>query len=76
MEEAERYWFAFVLYTVRRLSERKAEDEQKGSDENEFTLGQILRVTELKYVICGPFILASPKSLLCHFLGWCNFCLS
>ncbi|XP_030534586.1 retinoblastoma-related protein isoform X3 [Rhodamnia argentea] len=50
VEEAERYWFAFVLYTVRRLSERKAEDEQKGSDENEFTLGQILRVTELNII--------------------------
>lgn len=60
----ERYWFAFVLYTVRRLSERKAEDEQNGPDEIEVPLCQILRVTGLKYVIRGTFILPGRNSLL------------
>ncbi|XP_030465706.1 retinoblastoma-related protein [Syzygium oleosum] len=49
-EDMERYWFAFVLYTVRRLSERKAEDEQNGPDEIEVPLCQILTVTGLNII--------------------------
>lgn len=49
-EEAERYWFAFVLYSVRRLSESDTDDSSQGNGQNEFTLCQILRLAKLKYV--------------------------
>lgn len=49
-EEAERYWFAFVLYTVRRVGERKAEDEQNGSDETEVPLSRILKASVLNLI--------------------------
>ncbi|KAL5800880.1 hypothetical protein ACOSQ3_032512 [Xanthoceras sorbifolium] len=49
-EEAERFWFAFVLYSVKRLSEKNGDNMQQGSDENDFNLCQILRVTKLNFV--------------------------
>lgn len=50
-EEVERYWFAFVLYSVKRLSdEREADNLNGGSGENGFTLCQILRSAKLKYI--------------------------
>lgn len=50
-EEVERYWFAFVLYSVRRLSdEREADNSNGGSGENGFTLCQILRAAKLNIV--------------------------
>lgn len=49
-EEAERYWFAFVLYSVRRLSESNMDDSSQGNGQNEFTLCQILRLAKLNIV--------------------------
>ncbi|KAG7945905.1 hypothetical protein I3843_14G011500 [Carya illinoinensis] len=49
-EEAERFWFAFVLYSVKRLSEKNGDSEQLGSDDNGFTLCQILRAAKLTIV--------------------------
>lgn len=49
-EEAERYWFAFVLYSVRRLSESNTDDSSQGNGQNEFTLCQILRLAKLNIV--------------------------
>ncbi|KAH9752336.1 retinoblastoma-related protein 1 [Citrus sinensis] len=49
-EEAERFWFAFVLYLVRRLSEKNGENLQQGSNDNEFNLCHILRVMKLNIV--------------------------
>ncbi|KAI8017159.1 Retinoblastoma-related protein [Camellia lanceoleosa] len=44
-----RYWFAFVLYSVKRLSETNADDSSQGTGGDGFTLCQILRVAKLKY---------------------------
>nr|NP_001413601.1 retinoblastoma-related protein [Camellia sinensis]NP_001413602.1 retinoblastoma-related protein [Camellia sinensis] len=49
-EEAERYWFAFVLYSVKRLSEANADDSSQGTGGDGFTLCQILRVAKLNIV--------------------------
>lgn len=49
-DEAERFWFAFVLYAVKRLSVNNGDSEQQGCDDNGFTLCQILRVAKLTYV--------------------------
>ncbi|KAG7974483.1 hypothetical protein I3843_06G051200 [Carya illinoinensis] len=49
-DEAERFWFAFVLYAVKRLSENNGDSEQQGCDDNGFTLCQILRVAKLTIV--------------------------
>lgn len=49
-EDSERYWFAFILYSVKRLSEGTTENVPQGSDENGFNLCQILRISKLKYV--------------------------
>ncbi|KAK1311419.1 Retinoblastoma-related protein [Acorus calamus] len=46
-EEIERFWSAFVLYSVKRLREGK---EKQESEENVFSLCQILRVTKLSVV--------------------------
>ncbi|KAB2083868.1 hypothetical protein ES319_A05G296400v1 [Gossypium barbadense] len=48
VEEAERFWFSFVLYSLNRLSEKDGDSAQQKSDENRFTLCQILRATKLK----------------------------
>ncbi|KAG9136784.1 hypothetical protein Leryth_004547 [Lithospermum erythrorhizon] len=45
--EAERYWFAFVLYAVRRLGVRESERSSQLIDGNRFTLCQILRHAKL-----------------------------
>ncbi|CAK9178793.1 unnamed protein product [Ilex paraguariensis] len=49
-EETERYWFAFVLYSVKRLREREADNLNQGSNETGFTLCGILRVAKLNVV--------------------------
>ncbi|KAK1259915.1 Retinoblastoma-related protein [Acorus gramineus] len=46
-EEIERFWSAFVLYSVKRLRVGK---EKQESEENVFSLCQILRVTKLSVV--------------------------
>ncbi|GMY22800.1 retinoblastoma-related protein isoform X2 [Fagus crenata] len=50
LDEAERFWFAFVLYSIKRLSEKNGDSEQQGSDDNGFTLCQILRAAKLNIV--------------------------
>ncbi|XP_010520082.1 PREDICTED: retinoblastoma-related protein 1-like isoform X2 [Tarenaya hassleriana] len=49
-EEAERFWFAFILYSVKSLSERKEENLQGVSSDNGLNLCQILRVLKLNIV--------------------------
>ncbi|KAK9990543.1 hypothetical protein SO802_025528 [Lithocarpus litseifolius] len=50
LDEAERFWFAFVLFSIKRLSEKNLDSGQQGSDDNGYTLCQILRAAKLKYV--------------------------
>lgn len=48
-EEAERYWFAFIAYTVKKLINNY---EEAGKEENVITglsLCRILRAAKLKY---------------------------
>lgn len=47
-EEAERYWFVFVLYSIKRLSESDSNNSNSDTDEKGVTLCQILRVAKLK----------------------------
>lgn len=49
-EEAEHYWFAFLLFSLKRLSQKDAGDEPANTKENGFNLCQILRVAKLNYV--------------------------
>ncbi|XP_052205524.1 retinoblastoma-related protein isoform X2 [Diospyros lotus] len=49
-EDAENYWFAFVLFSVKRLSESSADDSSQGVGENGLTLCHILRVAKLNIV--------------------------
>ncbi|KAM5551544.1 retinoblastoma-related protein [Rosa sericea] len=49
-EEAERFWFSFVLFSVKTLSEKSSDNSQKGSDDNGFSLIQILRAAKLNIV--------------------------
>ncbi|GMP84249.1 hypothetical protein CsSME_00037844 [Camellia sinensis var. sinensis] len=58
LEEAEHYWFAFVSYSVKRLSETNADDSSQGTGGDGFTLCQILRFEKLKYFIvkAGPIL--------------------
>ncbi|XP_007010834.2 PREDICTED: retinoblastoma-related protein [Theobroma cacao] len=50
LEEAERFCFSFVLYSLKQLSEKSGENVKQGSDENGFTICQILRATKLNIV--------------------------
>ncbi|KAA0034774.1 hypothetical protein IC582_022652 [Cucumis melo] len=49
-EEAERFWSAFVLYSVKRLRDKNPESSHQGSENNSFTLCHILRVCKLNIV--------------------------
>ncbi|KAK8574505.1 hypothetical protein V6N13_034227 [Hibiscus sabdariffa] len=49
-EEAERFWFSFVLYSLKRLSEKTGENTQHESGESGFSLCQTLRATKLNIV--------------------------
>nr|DAD30372.1 TPA_asm: hypothetical protein HUJ06_009223 [Nelumbo nucifera] len=49
-EEVERFWFAFILYSVKRLSDGDAMKAKQENDENRFTLCQILRAAKLNIV--------------------------
>lgn len=53
-EEAECYWFSFILYSVKRLAEKNADSEKEGTDSNGLTLCQILRKAKLKYITVLP----------------------
>ncbi|KAL0007244.1 hypothetical protein SO802_008746 [Lithocarpus litseifolius] len=50
LDEAERFWFAFVLFSIKRLSEKNGDSEQQGSGDNGYTLCQILRAAKLNIV--------------------------
>ncbi|KAG7031913.1 Retinoblastoma-related protein [Cucurbita argyrosperma subsp. argyrosperma] len=49
-EEANRFWSAFVLYSVKRLRDKNSESSHQGSENNSFTLCHILRVCKLNIV--------------------------
>lgn len=49
-EETERYWFAFVLYSVKRLRMNSVNDSSPEAGYNGFTLSQILRSAKLNIV--------------------------
>ncbi|XP_010250475.1 PREDICTED: retinoblastoma-related protein-like [Nelumbo nucifera] len=49
-EEIERFWFAFILYSVKRLSEENTETMGGECSQNGFNLCQILRVAKLNVV--------------------------
>ncbi|XP_031388847.1 retinoblastoma-related protein isoform X2 [Punica granatum] len=71
-EEAERYWFSFVLYCVRRLSGRSSEDEHTESKDDGFTLCQILRLANLNLVDFFkelPQYLIKARAILDHMYG-------
>lgn len=67
-EEIERFWFAFVLYSVKRLSGGNPVEKSKQNDDNEFTLCQILRAAKLNVV---DFFKEMPQFFLKagHILG-------
>nr|POF19686.1 retinoblastoma-related protein [Quercus suber] len=46
----EKFWFAFVLFSIKRLSEKNGDSEQQGSSDNGYTLYQILRAAKLNIV--------------------------
>ncbi|PON58464.1 Retinoblastoma-related protein [Parasponia andersonii] len=51
-EDAERFWFAFVLYSVKRLSCKEKEEDRvnQGSEDSGVTLCRILRASKLNIV--------------------------
>lgn len=49
-EEAENYWFAFLLFSLKRLSQKNNAKDAANSNENGFKLYQILRVAKLNFV--------------------------
>ncbi|KAF5192402.1 Retinoblastoma-related protein [Thalictrum thalictroides] len=49
-EEIERYWFAFILYSVKRLSGKNDEIQDMEIDKNGFTLSQILKATKINII--------------------------
>ncbi|XP_009618088.1 retinoblastoma-related protein 1 isoform X3 [Nicotiana tomentosiformis] len=49
-EGVERYWFVFVLYSVKRLSEKEVGNSSNGNEGNAFSLCQILRGAKLNVV--------------------------
>ncbi|KAL4570058.1 hypothetical protein LXL04_025708 [Taraxacum kok-saghyz] len=49
-EEAEHYWFAFLLFSLKRLSQKNDSEDATVTNENAFKLYQILRVAKLNFV--------------------------
>ncbi|KAF8400097.1 hypothetical protein HHK36_015972 [Tetracentron sinense] len=49
-EEIESFWFAFILYSVKKLTERNTRKEKQEGDKKGFTLCQILRILKLNIV--------------------------
>lgn len=47
IEEAERYWFAFILYTIKRLTQKNEESEKEEIENTGLTLCRILRAAKL-----------------------------
>ncbi|KAM1552841.1 hypothetical protein ACFXTH_005612 [Malus domestica] len=62
--KAKQFWFAFVLYSVKSLSDKNSDNSQKSSDDNGFSLFQILRAAKLKYVSQSPFFPLAYNYLL------------
>ncbi|XP_038690014.1 retinoblastoma-related protein-like isoform X2 [Tripterygium wilfordii] len=60
-EEAERFWFASVLYSVKRLREKNEDNAQQGADCSGYNLCQILRVSKLSLV---DFLKELPQFVL------------
>lgn len=46
-EEAERYWFAFILYSIKRLTQKNEESEKEEIENTGLTLCRILRAAKL-----------------------------
>lgn len=49
-KEAKRFWFAFVLYSIKRLRGKNEDDVKQGTYEKGLTLCQILRVAKINIV--------------------------
>ena len=75
------------MYSLKCLSEKNGENAQQGSEENGFTLCQILKAAKLKYdavnfvYICVVFVPISVlmiMSFLCLAVSWISLksCLS
>jgi hypothetical protein len=48
-KEAERCWFAFILYSIKRLTQKNEESEKDEIENTGLTLCRILRTSKLKY---------------------------
>ncbi|XP_057721119.1 retinoblastoma-related protein isoform X1 [Arachis stenosperma] len=48
-EEAERYWFAFILYSIKKLTQKNEAGGKQETDNTGLTLCGILRAAKLKY---------------------------
>ncbi|XP_061375616.1 retinoblastoma-related protein 1 isoform X2 [Gastrolobium bilobum] len=57
-EEAERYWFAFILYSVKRLTQKVEESENEETESTGLTLCRILRAAKLNI---GDFFKELPQ---------------
>ncbi|KAL0900306.1 hypothetical protein Bca101_084267 [Brassica carinata] len=71
-EEVERFWFAFVLYSVKMLTVRKEVDGQSVSGDNRFNLCQILRALKLNIVDFFkelPQFVVKAGHVLCELYG-------
>ncbi|CAF1935170.1 BnaC05g40780D [Brassica napus] len=71
-EEVERFWFAFVLYSVKMLTLRKQVDGQSVSGDNKFNLCQILRALKLNIVDFFkelPQFVVKAGPVLCELYG-------
>uniref|UniRef100_A0A1J3EYU2 Retinoblastoma-related protein 1 n=1 Tax=Noccaea caerulescens TaxID=107243 RepID=A0A1J3EYU2_NOCCA len=71
-EEVERFWFAFVLYSVKRLTARKEAEGLSVSGYNGFNLCQILRALKLNIVDFFrelPQFVVKAGPVLCELYG-------
>ncbi|XP_018440087.2 retinoblastoma-related protein 1 isoform X2 [Raphanus sativus] len=71
-EEVERFWFAFILYSVKMLTVRKQVDGQSVSCDSGFNLCQILRALKLNIVDFFkelPQFVVKAGPVLCELYG-------
>ncbi|CAH2053914.1 unnamed protein product [Thlaspi arvense] len=71
-EEVERFWFAFILYSVKMLRVKKEADGQSVSGDNMFNLCQILRALKLNIVDFFkelPQFVVKAGPVLCELYG-------
>lgn len=64
-EEAERYWFAFILYSVKRLTQKNEESGKEETENTGLTLCRILRAAKLKYF---PYFFVVYKFVVCSII--------